>query len=103
MSEQSYEDSALGNLSKAFESTWETLQADEPHDLKDREELRRFVSERLLELAASGETDPKKLQKQVLEALGKRSPAQPTKTLIDRLGLRSWKGSRTKLESELRG
>ena len=104
MSEQSYEDSTLAKLSNAFESTWDALQADElPDGFEEQEELRRFVSEKLLALAAAGVTDPQKLRKQVLESLGKNGPAETGRTLSDRLRLGIWKGLRTRPESELRG
>ena len=72
--EQSYETSTLANLSKAFETTWEILQARDPsHNLEAEDELRHAVSGRLLELAADGVTDPKELRNRVLETLDSKN------------------------------
>lgn len=102
VNKRSFEDSALANLSNAFEATWEILQAEESSDLEVLEELRHAVSGKLLKLAADGVTDPKELRNRVLESLDRSVPAEPKRTLIDRLGLRSRQSSRTKLESQLR-
>ena len=87
--EQSFKNSTLANLSKAFEATWEVLQAsDTPHGLEAQDELRHAVSGKLLELAAVGVTDPKELQSRVLESLTASSPTGAKKTLAERLRFR---------------
>jgi hypothetical protein len=90
INEQSFETSTLANLSKAFEATWEVLQArDSSHDLEAAEELRLAVSGRLLELAADGVTDPVELQNRVLETLDSKdgsTDAQPRRRFLVRLG-----------------
>jgi hypothetical protein len=89
INEQSFETSILANLSKAFEATWEILQArDSSHDLEAEDELRHSVSGKLLELAANGVTDPKELQNRVLESLDGKGPTGAKKTLVERLRLR---------------
>ena len=87
--ERSYEESGLANLSRAFEATWEILQAQDSDDLEAQDELRHAVSGKLLELAADGVTDPKELQDRVLESLNRRSASGAKKTFITRLGLRN--------------
>lgn len=68
--EQSYETSALANLSKAFEATWKVLHArDSSRDADAEDDLRLAVSGKLLELAAHGLTDPEELRDRVLESL----------------------------------
>ena len=72
--EQSYETSALANLSKAFEATWEVLHArDSSRDADAEDDLRLAVSGKLLELAADGLTDPEELRDRVLESLSVRN------------------------------
>lgn len=84
--EQSFENSTLANLSKAFESTWEVLQSNHAsHDLEAQDELRHTVSGKLLQLAADGVTDPKELQSRVLESLNGNSAPGAKKTLAERL------------------
>jgi hypothetical protein len=68
--EQSYENSTLANLSKAFEATWEVLRArDSSDDVDAVDDLRLAVSGKLLQLAANGVTDPEELRDRVLESL----------------------------------
>ena len=68
--EQSFENSTLANLSKAFEATWEVLHTgNPPRDAEAEDDLRLAVSGKLLQLAANGVTDPKELQNRVLESL----------------------------------
>jgi hypothetical protein len=75
--EQSYETSALANLSKAFEATWEILHArDSSRDADAEDDLRLAVSGKLLELAAEGLTDPEELRDRVLESLSVRNTAE---------------------------
>ena len=72
--EQSYETSALANLSKAFEATWEVLHArHSSRDADAEDDLRLAVSGKLLELAADGLTDPEELRDRVLESLSVRN------------------------------
>lgn len=87
--EQSYEESALANLSKAFEATWEVLHPESSHDFEAEDKLRHAVSGKLLELAADGVMDPKELQTRVLESLDANGPSRVKRTLLERLGLRS--------------
>jgi len=95
INEQSFETSTLANLSKAFEATWEVLQAREySRDLEAEDELRHAVSGKLLQLAAGGVTDPKELQNRVLESLDGNGPTGAKKTLSERLRFRSRESSR---------
>lgn len=90
INEPSFETSTLANLSKAFEATWEILQAhDCSHNVEAEYELRHAVSGKILELAAGGVTDPKELQKGVLESLDGNGPTGAKKTLSERLRFRS--------------
>lgn len=87
--EQSYEESALANLSKAFEATWEVLHpCESSQDFEAEDKLRHAVSGKLLELAADGVMDPKELQTRVLESLDANGSSRTKKTLLERLGLR---------------
>jgi hypothetical protein len=68
--EQSYETSALANLSKAFQATWEVLHArDSSRDADAEDDHRLAVSGKLLALAADGLTDPEELRDRVLQSL----------------------------------
>jgi hypothetical protein len=88
--EQSFENSTLANLSQAFEATWEVLLASDASyaALEAQEELRHEVSAKLLQLAADGLTDPKELQRQVLESLNVGGQPDATKSLTERLRFR---------------
>jgi hypothetical protein len=88
--EQSFENSTLANLSKAFEATWKVLHTRNPPCDADAEvDLRLALSGKLLELAANGVTDPKELQNRVLQSLDGNGPTGARKTLAERLRFRS--------------
>ena len=89
--EPSFENSTLANLSKAFEATWKVLLTqNRPPDPDAKDDLRRAVSGKLLELAANGVTDPMELQNRVLESLGESGPTGAERTLSERLKHRNW-------------
>jgi hypothetical protein len=66
----SYDSSTLDKLNQAFETAWAAFNANRsPQDPKPDDELRTVLAKSIMALAASGETDPKKLWVQALENL----------------------------------
>lgn len=65
-----YDPKALEALGQAFDATWVVLQARDPfRDFLRDTELQDALSQKLMELAADGVTDPIELREWALEGL----------------------------------
>jgi hypothetical protein len=108
-SQQTYDTSTLADLTEAFETTWEVLQAHDPfRDWEQDDELRLALTGKLLALATDGLTDPEQLRSLALESLPlgrsarfrprplhpsagrKKSSAQQSLSSVDSPSVDSW-------------
>ena len=61
--------SELHDLGNAFEAAWMTLLIADGDELKDRPAMRRLLAQRIMEAAANGVSDPKRLKEYALQDL----------------------------------
>ena len=65
-----YEPRTLAAMDQAFAAIWKALRADDPfRDYARDSELRLIIGQKLLDLAANGETDPVRLRKRTVDSL----------------------------------
>ena len=65
-----YEPRTLAAMDQAFAAIWKALRADDPfRDYARDSELRLVIGQKLLDLAANGETDPVRLRKLTVDSL----------------------------------
>ena len=65
-----YEPRTLAAMDQAFAAIWKALRADYPfRDYARDSELRLIIGQKLLDLAANGETDPVRLRKLTVDGL----------------------------------
>jgi hypothetical protein len=65
-----YEPRTLAAMDQAFAAIWKALRVDDPfRDYARDSELRLVIGQKLLDLAADGETDPVRLRKLTVDSL----------------------------------